>query len=178
METQRREAYRVTLSRGGPPEALGILTARYSTAVKGLVITGVLQTDCPVHHWNEEHPQHRVMPGHAIIAVNGAEEIKDMLTEFHTASHVELVISPHLTAVQRCCLREARRLKEAESLVNGMVRPVHVDNEDLCSICLDHEPSLELVELPCGHVFHKSCMTKWLMSSQARRRCPLCKRSL
>ena len=37
-----------------------------------------IQTDCPVHHWNEEHPQHRVMPGHAIIAVNGAEEIKDM----------------------------------------------------------------------------------------------------
>ena len=37
-----------------------------------------IQTDCPVHHWNEEHPQHRVMPGHAIIAVNGAEDIKDM----------------------------------------------------------------------------------------------------
>ena len=32
---------------GGPPEALGILTARYSTAVKGLVITGVLQARVP-----------------------------------------------------------------------------------------------------------------------------------
>jgi len=45
-------------STGGPPEALGILTARYSTAVKGLVITGVLQATAvkgrffqPKKHW-------------------------------------------------------------------------------------------------------------------------------
>ena len=45
-------------SEGGPPEALGILTARYSTAVKGLVITGVLQATAvkgrffqPKKHW-------------------------------------------------------------------------------------------------------------------------------
>ena len=44
------------------------------------------------------------------------------LTEFHTASHVELVISPHLTAVQRCHGRNRRGLLED----HPMTHRIHV----------------------------------------------------
>lgn len=42
-----------------------------------------------------------------------------------------------------------------------------------CSVCLTaFEEHDEVVELPCGHHFHRECITKWL--SECRRTCPLC----
>jgi len=45
------------------------------------------------------------------------------------------------------------------------------DESHKCSICLhDHKPGQIVRELPCGHVFHKGCIDKWLKSDT---RCPL-----
>lgn len=42
-----------------------------------------------------------------------------------------------------------------------------------CSICLEnYEQGCELCVLPCGHEFHKSCVSRWLLNE--RRVCPLC----
>lgn len=44
-----------------------------------------------------------------------------------------------------------------------------------CCICLDEYSAGDTVlTLPCGHEFHKACITPWL--TQRKRVCPLCKR--
>lgn len=52
-----------------------------------------------------------------------------------------------------------------------------VDSEDFfgeaCTVCLlpfDKDDSV--AKLPCGHVFHRACVAKWL--TEQRRACPLC----
>jgi len=51
--------------------------------------------------------------------------------------------------------------------------------EPHCSICLDDfMPGQKQRILPCGHVFHSSCVDEWLISSLTRHNrseCPLCK---
>jgi len=48
---------------------------------------------------------------------------------------------------------------------------------DECTICLDEfTQSARCRQLPCGHVFHSSCIAKWLIERQAN--CPLCKLDL
>jgi Ring finger domain len=43
----------------------------------------------------------------------------------------------------------------------------------VCCICLGkYANNDELRELPCGHVFHKDCVDKWLKINAL---CPLCK---
>ena len=48
-----------------------------------------------------------------------------------------------------------------------------------CVICLDE--CTEPVSTPCGHNFHKQCLTTWIRQSQAANRtpsCPLCSRAI
>jgi len=46
------------------------------------------------------------------------------------------------------------------------------DEEPHCSICLcEYEEKDDLVRLPCGHVYHKDCISSWCSNHQ---RCPLC----
>ncbi|KAG6603277.1 E3 ubiquitin-protein ligase-like protein, partial [Cucurbita argyrosperma subsp. sororia] len=45
-----------------------------------------------------------------------------------------------------------------------------------CSVCCDElRGETEVRRLPCGHVFHKSCILKWL---QLTNSCPLCRAKL
>eukprot|EP00928_Gymnodinium_smaydae_P088875 TRINITY_DN72915_c0_g1_i1.p1 TRINITY_DN72915_c0_g1~~TRINITY_DN72915_c0_g1_i1.p1 ORF type:complete len:285 (-),score=26.49 TRINITY_DN72915_c0_g1_i1:98-952(-) len=42
-----------------------------------------------------------------------------------------------------------------------------------CQVCLgDFSPSSKVVELPCQHVFHPDCVSKWL--TQCKATCPVC----
>ncbi|KAG6596836.1 hypothetical protein SDJN03_10016, partial [Cucurbita argyrosperma subsp. sororia] len=51
--------------------------------------------------------------------------------------------------------------------------------EDLgnCSVCYDEmkEGGEELIRIPCGHVYHKSCVLTWL---QRNNSCPLCRKKI
>ncbi len=45
-----------------------------------------------------------------------------------------------------------------------------------CSVCLvEYEEGEVLSELPCRHVYHRACITEWLLLLNA---CPMCKQSL
>ena len=44
-------------------------------------------------------------------------------------------------------------------------------NEECC-ICLDNAVEIPWVLLPCGHMFHSSCITQWLIT---RETCPVCR---
>ena len=48
---------------------------------------------------------------------------------------------------------------------------------DECTICLDEfTPGVRVRELPCGHVFHSTCIARWFIERSAV--CPLCKLDL
>ncbi|KGN63362.1 RING-H2 finger protein ATL16 [Cucumis sativus] len=52
--------------------------------------------------------------------------------------------------------------------------------EDECSVCYEDlhgktEKEKEVSRIPCGHMFHKSCILKWLKISNS---CPLCRGEL
>ena len=48
--------------------------------------------------------------------------------------------------------------------------------EDKCPICLQKYKSADIIkEFPCKHIFHKSCIFKWLKQSNV---CPICKLDL
>lgn len=48
--------------------------------------------------------------------------------------------------------------------------------EDKCPICLQKYKSSDIIkEFPCKHIFHKSCIFKWLKQSNV---CPICKHDL
>lgn len=46
-----------------------------------------------------------------------------------------------------------------------------------CSVCLmEFKPSEEINRLSCGHVFHKTCLEKWLKYWNVT--CPLCRNTM
>ncbi|CAE7767375.1 PJA2 [Symbiodinium sp. CCMP2456] len=50
----------------------------------------------------------------------------------------------------------------------------------ICSICLCSDRGSSRTKLPCGHVFHKECLTQWwcrCKSGNAHLSCPLCRRT-
>ena len=51
------------------------------------------------------------------------------------------------------------------------------DVDNSCSICLDpFEEGLQIMRLPCLHVFHRDCIAPWLQQQGVMQACcPLCK---
>uniref|UniRef100_A0A060SYM0 ARAD1A17996p n=1 Tax=Blastobotrys adeninivorans TaxID=409370 RepID=A0A060SYM0_BLAAD len=58
------------------------------------------------------------------------------------------------------------------------VTPIDInDSGDMCSICLEEiDPDDDVRGLPCSHVFHAPCVTRWLTTRKGS--CPLCKKDL
>ncbi|XP_027772148.1 E3 ubiquitin-protein ligase RING1-like [Solanum pennellii] len=98
-------------------------------------------------------------------------------------SKVRVVIA--LTIDQYCDGRILLALQESSSVV-GMVaaskssiellETIENDersNNDDCMVCLDEiGDETQVLRLPCSHMFHAHCITKWLQNSHY---CPLCR---
>lgn len=56
---------------------------------------------------------------------------------------------------------------------------VDVELDDTCTICLDTfqdtDTCQDIIELPCMHIFHKSCIHKWFEKSDM---CPICRKKV
>ncbi|CAD8103327.1 unnamed protein product [Paramecium sonneborni] len=46
---------------------------------------------------------------------------------------------------------------------------------DCCTICLEDSGNPVEIQLDCGHVFHKDCISEWLLRE---KHCPVCKRDI
>ena len=48
--------------------------------------------------------------------------------------------------------------------------------EEQCAICLENmkEGSGSILRVPCGHCFHRKCLSTWFFKKGERCTCPLC----
>lgn len=119
--------------------------------------------------------------------------LRDLLPAFHSEARVnpEAAIRRLLVAVEH----EARLAAEVESTRILAALP-RVDGPGTCrecAICLDTDSGGEAsgedeersgeasssatgwLKLPCGHVYHESCLGNWFRQSNHRSTCPLCR---
>lgn len=114
-----------------------------------------------------------------------AEEHND--TNVHVVAVVDNVMESRFWRLQAVPVEqggsaavERREVVEEVAAANGRYRMEKVEaeeeEEDLgnCSICLDEMKceGSEVIRTPCGHVYHESCIFRWLDNSDS---CPLCR---
>jgi len=61
---------------------------------------------------------------------------------------------------------------EARRKVTIRLTSVLIEDEWVCSICLDEDNQENVVKGSCGHRFHQDCIVKWVHSKTV---CPLCR---
>jgi len=74
-------------------------------------------------------------------------------------------------------LRGMKTLNQKHSNTLGTHTMKDYDSiQDKCVVCLeDIQVCEQLCELPCGHVFHRCCISKMRETRQLKQLCPLCK---
>jgi len=142
------------------------------------------------------NPQ-RVQTGGWVNTSDREAALRELLPAFHSEARVnpEAAIRRLLVAVER----DVRLTAEAESTRILAALP-RVDGPGTCrecAICLDTEQVSEgsgsaatalavtaaaapasataWLKLPCGHVYHESCLGNWFRQSNHRSTCPLCR---
>ncbi|KAK4720414.1 hypothetical protein R3W88_010647 [Solanum pinnatisectum] len=117
---------------------------------------------------------------HAIV-----EQITRKLLSITTTEMSEVCVDVELQIDHYCDGRILLALEESSS-VDGMVpasesaiellEPMEADernSNDECSVCLDElGEEIDVLRMPCSHMFHAECITKWFENSHY---CPLCR---
>jgi hypothetical protein len=150
----------------------------------GLLIC-VIKENGAVAKWNAENPSLEIRPGDKIVGVNGVMEDAAKMTEMlgkHGTSKFEMMRK----GTSEVVVRETKTGREqvlASALKDACCELPHLhqvasmpDDESVCAICMEApaaDPEHRLVQLPCKHVFHVSCVVKWFQED-AKCRCPLC----
>ncbi|CAG5055713.1 unnamed protein product [Parnassius apollo] len=95
-------------------------------------------------------------------------------------SMASLVLLMQLRHLLHALLARLRRHRLYTALADHMSRNYPMaskeemeENEDNCAICW--EPMKEARKLPCSHLFHNSCLCRWVQQDAS---CPTCRRAL
>mmetsp|Transcript_83723 Transcript_83723/g.132693 ORF Transcript_83723/g.132693 Transcript_83723/m.132693 type:complete len:128 (+) Transcript_83723:1-384(+) len=106
------------------------------------------------------------------------------MDELRFARSLKMELSLRLTRQERELFRQQRRSKEfserREKVEAALQDMEEVDSSpdtcDTCPVCLD-DLGHDVLRLPCGHRFHRSCISKWLAGPLSPA-CPSCKQPL
>ena len=109
--------------------------------------------------------------------VVGAPELQDILNDLSAATRAELSAAiirlrlPQDVPDDSFGLHDEPRQPAASSgVIKGLTVEPHVSG-DPCPICMeDCTENDKCSKLPCGHSFHRHCITKWLKMNHI---CPL-----
>jgi len=69
----------------------------------------------------------------------------------------------------------SRKISVLRCALNTLKVNIHKGRDD-CAICLESMHHTRTSELPCQHIFHMECISKWVVKSKTEEAlCPLCK---
>ena len=93
-------------------------------------------------------------------------------------SYIQIYSQEELTATPRVFILETKCGSCNKSLIKSSMKYVNRKdlNNDVCSICYDSlkgEDKDSVLKLDCGHVYHKSCIDRWIDCD--KRTCPNCR---
>mmetsp|Transcript_113006 Transcript_113006/g.176588 ORF Transcript_113006/g.176588 Transcript_113006/m.176588 type:complete len:220 (+) Transcript_113006:20-679(+) len=179
------------------PTSFSVLIERHSNLSLGAVmkvernglLICVVKDNGAVAKWNTENPSLDIRPGDKIVGVNGIRgspaEMTNMLGLLGT-SDCEIM----RTGTSEVIVRETQQGSEkvlASTPTDNCCDFPHLhqvatmpDDDSVCAICMEapnEDPENRLVQLPCKHVFHVSCILQWFQKG-SHCRCPLCNQSL
>ncbi len=99
----------------------------------------------------------------------GAPELQDLLNE----AGVIMLRLPYTSPDDSFELQDEPRQPGASSgVIKGLAVEPH-NSDEPCPICMeDCTENDKCSKLPCGHSFHRHCITEWL---KINHRCPLCR---
>ncbi|CAK7268198.1 hypothetical protein SEPCBS119000_002940 [Sporothrix epigloea] len=200
-ETGRALYVTITPTRSTVPLLDMLLLVIASPLLAIVVITGILifiRTQYQHRAWRapkavvDQLPVHiYVPPGHAppapISVPPSSAGISPPLSPSGTPSppNFELGLEPSLERTLTSPLLQRPRSRTTTAVLRDERRaalfqsqaPTHTPSrysQDECVVCLDEYVAGDRVMcLPCGHEFHESCITPWLVTR--RRTCPICK---
>ena len=61
---------------------------------------------------------------------------------------------------------------EVLKAISELPEATDIPDEEECPICMDGYGDISGVRVECGHIFHKECITEWLMENN---QCPVCR---
>jgi hypothetical protein len=149
----------------------------------GLLILAVSESGA-LSAWNQENPSLAVLPGDKIIGVNGdMDNPWHMIESMWQSGSFSLQVSRKPTegsnfkyVDNRCVLASEPVCASGcgaglECLPYVCVREA---SNTVCTVCFEEytNPDARLVQLPCKHSFHPSCIAMWF--EKGKRRCPMC----
>ncbi|KAM6980565.1 E3 ubiquitin-protein ligase AMFR [Aplochiton taeniatus] len=174
-------------------EAYGMHTLSFMAAECLLVTvrTGHVITRYSIHLWDLNHPGTWESKGTYVYYTDFCMELAmlflDLMHHIHMLlfgniwlSMASLVIFMQLRYLFHEVQRRIRRHKNYLRVIDNMearfavaTTEELVANNDDCAICWDN--MLTARKLPCGHLFHNSCLRSWLEQDTS---CPTCRMSL
>ncbi|XP_006344335.1 ERAD-associated E3 ubiquitin-protein ligase HRD1-like [Solanum tuberosum] len=101
------------------------------------------------------------------------------LQSIMTPQMLEVCVDVTLVIDHNCYGRILLAMEESSTINISsieLLEPIETDernNNDDCLVCLDEiGEETQVLRLPCSHMFHGDCITKWLENSHY---CPLCR---
>ncbi|KAH0681685.1 hypothetical protein KY285_021937 [Solanum tuberosum] len=86
---------------------------------------------------------------------------------------VTLVIDHNCDGGILLAMEESSTIKKSSIELLEPIETNERNNNDVCLVCLDEiGEETQVLRLPCSHMFHGDCITKWLENSHY---CPLCR---
>mmetsp|Transcript_90057 Transcript_90057/g.156050 ORF Transcript_90057/g.156050 Transcript_90057/m.156050 type:complete len:212 (-) Transcript_90057:85-720(-) len=161
-------------------------------AIKGkdgdVVICSVSHRGMLKSSWENQHPGDELLPGYRIISANGVTGgVRDMGAELWKVGQIYLEVQkpenahpPLRRTNSRVYLASTPGAKDFA--LNGPVDKFeHLSAQACgateCAVCFEElEPEDRVVQLPCRHAFHPTCIAQWFV--RGTRRCPLCVRAV
>uniref|UniRef100_H2M8V3 E3 ubiquitin-protein ligase AMFR n=1 Tax=Oryzias latipes TaxID=8090 RepID=H2M8V3_ORYLA len=169
----------------------GMHTLSFMAAESKILLTYFVSFSYSIHLWDLNHPGTWESKGTYVYYTDFIMELAmlflDLMHHIHMLlfgniwlSMASLVIFMQLRYLFHEVQRRVRRHKNYLRVINNMEARFAVAtaeelaaNDDDCAICWD--AMLTARKLPCGHLFHNSCLRSWLEQDTS---CPTCRTSL
>ena len=145
--------------------SLEIILLQIQTGCEGLNLQHFNEIFFTTCHWNPGVEDQAIARCHRMGQSKTVEVFFFKMASFDE-NKISRTLDSYVKSVQRVKRACAKHVENPETSTTM---------EDDCAICLNSIASHESSEMDCGHVFHSSCLSQWLIRSTT---CPSCRTSV